>query len=123
MFKRATAGKGSNVNYYDKNENITVRSGGSRAWRNNNPGNIRPGKFSSKNGAIGSAGNFAIFPTYQAGRQALASLLRGKTYSNLTLFSAIARYAPSHENNTANYRKLIKRLTGLDLDKKIENLS
>src|SRR5258706_3024475 len=93
MYIRAKGGKGNSVVYYDQNENMVIRTGGSRAWRNNNPGNIRPGKFSSKNGGIGSADGFEIFPTYQAGRQALAALLRGKTYSSLTLFSAIARYA------------------------------
>ncbi|MFN0117306.1 MAG: DUF3892 domain-containing protein [Elusimicrobiota bacterium] len=123
MYTRAKSGKDNSVIYYDNKENMIIRTGGSRAWRNNNPGNIRPGGFSSKYGAIGSAGGFAIFPTYQAGRQALAALLKGKTYSGLTLFSAIARYAPSHENNTENYRKLIKKLTGLDLDKKIGNLT
>ncbi len=65
MFIRAKTGKGNSVVYYDEDENISIWTGGTRAWRNNNPGNIRPSQFSYKNGAIGSAGGFAIFPTYQ----------------------------------------------------------
>jgi len=41
MFIRAKTGKGNSVVYYDQNENMVIRTGGSRAWRNNNPGNIR----------------------------------------------------------------------------------
>jgi len=123
MFIQGKGGKGDTVIYSDDDGNLVIRSGGTRSWRNNNPGNIRPGSFSSGNGSIGSAGGFAVFPTYEAGRQALAVLLRGKTYSGLTLFSAVARYAPHHENNTANYRRLIKKLTGLDLERKIKTLN
>ena len=53
------------------NEKITLhhadgstetRTGGSRAWRNNNPGNLRPGDFSTRHGAIGDNNHFAVFP-------------------------------------------------------------
>ena len=29
------------VEYFDDNENMTIRSGGTRAWRCNNPGNLQ----------------------------------------------------------------------------------
>lgn len=49
-------------------------------------------------------------------------MLRGKTYSNLSIFSAIGRYAPHVENDTENYRRLIEQITGLDLSRKIRSL-
>lgn len=90
-----------------------VRSGGSRSWRNNNPGCIRYGEFSRKMGAIGQAGGFAIFPCEQTGMKAICALLRTDKYSKKTIFSAIGSYAPAVENNTALYQKLIQKHTGL----------
>jgi len=57
-----------------------TRYGGSRAWRNNNPGNIRHTEFARRHGAIGSAGGFALFPDYLIGRNAIST--------------TISRYAP-----------------------------
>ena len=45
----------------------TVREGGSRAWRNNNQGNIQKGSFADAQGAIGADSRFAIFPSESAG--------------------------------------------------------
>ena len=81
---------------------------GSRNWRNNNPGNIEYGDFAKKHGAVGSDGRFAVFPSYDAGRAAKASLIfEGKNYKDKTLTDAIARYAPPSENNTGNYQKTV----------------
>ena len=49
--------------YLDAKGHETLRSGGSRSWRNNNPGNIRRGDFAINVGAIGDDGAFAFFPT------------------------------------------------------------
>ena len=55
--------------------------GGSRAWRNQNPGNIiSAGNFAKDHGAIGSAGGFAVFQNYETGKAALFSLLKTKKY-------------------------------------------
>lgn len=123
MFIKAKGGDKNTVVYYDKKGNKTIRKGGTRAWRNNNPGNIRKSSFAYKNGAIGHAGGFAVFATYAAGRKALQTLLQGKTYSKLTIFRAIARYAPHVENDTTNYQKLVKQITKLDLKRKIDSLN
>ncbi len=45
------------------------KSGGSRSWRNNNPGNIEYGPFARSMGATGTDGRFAKFPSYEAGRR------------------------------------------------------
>jgi len=81
---------------------------GTRNWRNNNPGNIEYGSFAKQYGAIGSDGRFAIFPTYEAGRKAKEKLIfDGKNYKDLDLKSAIARYAPPSENDTAAYQSKV----------------
>ena len=97
--------------------------GGTRAWRNNNPGNIRMSDFSQRAGAIGVAGGFAVFPDEATGMRAVKSLLLGNSYKNLTIANAISRYAPPTENNTVAYQRSIERLTGLSINRKISDLS
>ncbi len=80
------------------------RLGGSRSWRNNNPGNIEYGPFARSMGATGTDGRFAVFPDYKSGRNAQEKLLfEGKNYANLTLAQAIRRWAPASENNVPAY--------------------
>ena len=97
--------------------------GGTRAWRNNNPGNIRMTEFSKRMGAIGAAGGFAVFPDEQTGMVAVKKLLRTKNYANKTIADAISRYAPPSENNTAAYQRSIEKLTGLNINRKMSELS
>lgn len=80
------------------------KTGGSRSWRNNNPGNIEYGDFAKRMGAIGSDGRFAKFASYEAGRKAQESLLfESASYRDLTLGQAIRRWAPGSENNVPAY--------------------
>ncbi|MBD5400178.1 hypothetical protein HDR61_00300 [bacterium] len=99
------------------------RSNGSRAWRNNNPGNLVYGQFAIDNGAIGKGGRFAVFPDEETGRAALAELLRGKGYANLTIGRAIIKYAPPRENNVVLYHTKLRKLTGLELNIKLCDLT
>jgi hypothetical protein len=71
-----------------------TRYGGSRAWRNNNPGNIRHTEFARRHGAIGSAGGFALFPDYLIGRNAISIMLKNEKYFDLSISATISRYAP-----------------------------
>lgn len=75
---------------------------GSFAWLNNNPGNITgspggpdygqyPGKFNWH--------NFLIFPTWGAGFNAIALLLRSPAYVNLSILEGFNRYAPASDGN------------------------
>ncbi|OHV17877.1 phage tail tape measure protein [Methylorubrum extorquens] len=85
------------------------RLGGSRSWRNNNPGNIEFGSFARSMGATGTDGRFAVFPDYKSGRNAQEKLLfEGKNYANLTLAQAIRRWAPASENNVPAYIAAMK---------------
>lgn len=115
---------GSSAVVYTADDGSKVlREGGSRSWRNNNPGNIRYTQFARNQGAIGTAGGFAVFADVDSGRAALLSLLTGPTYISLTISAAISRYAPPNENDTANYERLIARLTGLDVTRVLSTLA
>lgn len=99
------------------------RSGGTRAWRNFNPGNIRYSKFAQNVGAIGQAGGFAVFPNEEVGMYAIEALLRTDSYNKLTVAGAISRYAPPVENDTAAYHRSIEKLTGLSINKQMSELT
>jgi hypothetical protein len=101
-----------------------VKRTGSRNWRNNNPGNIEYGPFAKAQGAIGSDGRFAVFPTYEAGRKAKAALLfESKGYKNKSIADAIARYAPDFENDTNAYTNAVARAVGVPASTKLSELT
>ncbi len=114
---------GKDVIYIMPDGSRVKRSGGTRAWRNSNPGNIRYSKFSQRVGAIGQAGDFAVFPDEATGMYAIEALLRTDSYNKLTVAGAISRYAPPSENDTAAYHRNIERLTGLSINKRMADLS
>jgi len=91
-----------------------INVGGTRNWRNNNPGNIEAGKFATAHGAIGSDGRFAIFPDLDTGRRALAALLTCGSYINLSIVQAMTQYAPPNENDTSAYTNFISTKVGVD---------
>lgn len=109
---------------YKTADGDVVREGGSRSWRNNNPGNIIAGDYADSMGAIGrdkmSAGHvMAIFPTEEMGRIAKEQLIfRGANYKNLKLSDAISRYAPEFNssgqriNDTPQYIKNVLAAVG-----------
>lgn len=99
------------------------KTGGTRAWRNNNPGNIRYSEFTRRVGAIGQAGGFAVFPDEETGMRAIGELLRSDSYNRLTVAGAISRYAPPIENDTAAYHNRIQELTGLSINRQMSSLT
>ncbi len=80
-----------------------VRVGGTKAWRNNNPGNIVGGAWANAHGAIGTAFAMAVFPDEATGAAAIPALLRSVRYQAMTIREAISTYAPPTENNTEAY--------------------
>jgi hypothetical protein len=68
-----------------------VRVGGTIPWRNNNPGDIRFGRFARRHGAIGAAFGFAVFPDVATGAAAIAPLLHNN-YQDMTVRAAIEKY-------------------------------
>lgn len=91
-----------------------INVGGTRNWRNNNPGNIEAGSFATGQGGIGSDGRFAIFPDMPTGRKALSTLLTSRSYIALTIEQAMERYAPPTENDTNAYTNFISTRVGVD---------
>lgn len=97
---------------------------GARNWRNNNPGNIEYGKFALAYGAVGTDGRFAVFPSYEAGRKAKEALLfESKNYKNKTIAQAIARYAPSFENDTNAYTNAVASAIGVPTSTPLQDLT
>lgn len=89
-----------------------VRTGGTKAWRNNNPGNIRFSKWMWRNTKpIGVDYNgFLIYRTQDEGQRAIGFLLKNSgKYKNKTIPNAIETYAPRNENNTDAYIRHVKR--------------
>lgn len=100
-----------------------MKVGGSRSWRNNNPGNIMAGQFATGHGAIGSDGQFAVFPDEATGKAALTSLLKGDSYKDLSVADTMAKYAPPTENDTKAYTAAVSKATGLDATRTMGSLS
>ncbi len=117
----ATGGQKNTVIYKNADGVEFIHSGGTRAWRNYNPGNIRSGEKSGL--SIGAAGGFAVFPDYESGRKALKMLLK-RVYASMQLDQVFKKYAPSSDNNDpAHYTELVKKYSGLDASKKVGDLS
>lgn len=104
----------------------SVKTGGSKSWRNNNPGNIRGnGDFAKSQGAIGvDKDGFAIFPDEATGNKAREKLLfEGKNYKGLSVSAAISKYAPPNENNTWAYIADVSKAIGVDPNTKMSDLT
>lgn len=106
------------IQYNFPDGSTETRTGGTLPWRANNPGDIMYGNFAINHGAIGVFPNpghtpMAIFPDVETGNSAMDALLRTPTYQGRTIDSAVARYAPSVENNTAAYQALLTNTLGV----------
>ena len=113
------------VRYFDEKGNMTIRSGGTRAWRCNNPGNLLASPYSTgKNRrSIGKAGDsankYAVYPDYETGHEALVVMLKGGVYSPLTLRAGIKRY----DSTNPKYIDEVIKITGFDPERTIKSLS
>jgi uncharacterized protein (TIGR02594 family) len=120
---RARAPAPKTVIYEDQDGTEMVREGGSRAWRNNNPGNIEKGSFADEHDAIGGDSRFAIFPDEATGLRAVVALLKTPAYQKHDLAGAINRYAPPTENNTKGYVAFVVAQTKLKATDKLSDMS
>ncbi|MDR1337810.1 MAG: hypothetical protein LBJ73_02150 [Rickettsiales bacterium] len=127
----AFKGFGNNAMYVASDGNIYEHSGGTIAWRNNNPGNLRAYKSVFGRGAIGTGGGatkdgvpgFAIFPDRATGWNAMVGLLSEPMYQKLTITEAIRKYAPEIENDVEAYLKFLESKTGFPRMTPMNNLS
>jgi hypothetical protein len=116
-------GVGHDVEITHPDGMVETRTGGTRAWRNNNPGNIRIDPSNAARGAIGSAGGYAVFPDEATGTKAIQSTLQSPKYASMSVNAAVASWAPPKENDTARYQTLLRQWTGLSGDEVIGRLS
>lgn len=99
---------------------------GSRAQRNNSPGNLNFGDFAMAHGAVGPDDKgYAIFPSVAAGFAALEALLKTKRYRGKTISQALIIYCPPTGdprgfNDTPGYVKNVCEWTGLTPDTVID---
>jgi hypothetical protein len=119
---KAKSGPGKSVIYTDDSGKQWQFTGGSRPWRNQNPGNLVVGKVSKRNDAIGKAGGFAIFPDYATGHAALLDSLKNE-HGNQDIPSLMEDYAPHSQNNTKAYISFIRKKTGVKGNKKVRDFS
>jgi hypothetical protein len=130
---RTASVSGKDVIYAGADGNRFKRSGGSPAWRNNNPGNITCGG-GLMFGAIACNGRFLVFPNENTGMRAIVSLLKTPKYQSArprecpsaptgSLGAAICRWAPPSDNNdTGNYQRTMERKTGISLNTPLSQL-
>ena len=102
-----------------------ILEGGTLAWRNNNPGNLLPGKLPYKNAIGVDKRGLAIFPDYNSGWIALHDVLRSTTYGGLSIVAAMKKYAPASDprNDPVAYAAAIHKLTGLDTTRLVKSLN
>jgi hypothetical protein len=123
MFVSAQSKSKTVMSYRDENGVETTRSGGTRSWRNFNPGNISKGSFADSCGAIGADSRFAAFPDETTGLAAIVSLFKAKSYRDLTLRKAIYRYAPPSDNNDSEaYVDAVSRTLGVSAETIVHDL-
>ena len=121
-YVRAEDGKGITVVYTDEFGGKHLFSGGTRTWRNHNPGNVRPGEISKKHGAIGVTttgghGKFAVFPDIETGRRAMVDALK-TNFPKRTIRLLVKKYAPKEDgNNEEKYTAFLQKQTGIYDDK------
>ncbi|WP_255992284.1 LysM peptidoglycan-binding domain-containing protein [Chitinolyticbacter albus] len=115
------------VHYIDENGEETLYTGGSFAWRFNNPGNIaKPGKrvISTVIGygqRTSKSGLFCIFPDPETGRNEKIKLIK-EVYGNSTLSQMMYSYAPPNENDTEGYINQLTSETGIARDEIISKI-
>lgn len=98
---------------------------GTLAQRNNNPGNLRSW------GNLPTSGGYAVFPTPEAGWEALRSQIRLNISRGLSLLEffagkpgVYAGYAPSaDQNRPAAYATYVSQRTGLPPDVPLDQLA
>ena len=103
-----------------------VKEGGTRTWRNNNPGNLKYSKWKNakRDGAIGrDKDGFGIFPDIKTGTEAQYKLLKKWQKKNLTLEQVIYKYAPPKENKTKDYLSYLMRKLDIDRADSIQELN
>ena len=115
FLKGASADKDS-ITFQDQEGKILEkRVGGSRSWRNNNPGNLKYNDWAIKMGAIGQDDQgFAIFPTMDIGTRAAKALMKSEQFASMTIADFTKSITPTMFGEKSD--KIESGLKGLNLD-------
>lgn len=117
----ARDGENNSVIYKNAEGAEFLHSGGTRAWRNNNPGNLIGSEKSGR--SIGKGGRFAAFASHDEGIAALKFSLTN-FYSGRKLDEVFKKYAPAtDDNDPERYIVLVKKFSGLDSTRTIGSLT
>ena len=101
-----------------------ARIGGTLAWRNNNPGNIRLTGYWKNWGALGRAFGFATWPTAEDGYDGLKKYISkfGFQSEKYTIASFMRMYTPKTDiDDPAGYAAKIARALGTTVDEPMSN--
>jgi len=97
-----------------------VRTGGTAAWRYNNPGNMNPGSIADGAGAIGKAwvephhhGNTAVFPDEETGYDGARALLRSSLYNTKTMEQTVHKWVGVDLGQLPQYVQTVQRHSGV----------
>ena len=108
--------QGQSVTYIFRDQSKFVLTG-NHPFRDNNPGDLRSG-----GGSIGRDGGFAIYPSLDAGLDALNALLTGK-YANASIADTMKSFAPGSDgNNPVKYAAFLATAIGVPVSTKISSL-
>lgn len=126
-YHAARRGEGMSTIYVRPDGSEDVFSGGTMAWRNNNPGNLIYGDFAKSRGAIGvyenGHGKFAVFPDEAAGVAAMRDLMKIPKYQAKSVDEVIRAYAPPQQNDTKAYQGFVRSSVGVDGSTKLSDLT
>jgi hypothetical protein len=116
------SGNGSSVTYTNPDGTQQTNTGGTVAWRNNNPGNMIAGAGGIT--PVGYNNGFAVFASYQDGYNAMIANLQSANYQSLTIAGAISRWAPAASgNDPVGYANSISQQTGLSSNTPMSSLT
>jgi len=119
--------EGRSVVYEYGNGLETVYSGGSPAWRTNNPGNLIASPFSTRHGSIGSYdtgfAQLAIFPTLGVGLAAQEALIQSD-YMGYTINGFVEQYSPArYGNDVPAYQSFLQKWMSMSGSTPLNSLS
>lgn len=99
---------------------------GSRAYRNNNPGNLKYTSWTRGQGATHADDKgFSVFPDYATGWKALLALLmlRRRQHPDWSILDLMMSYAPPSDGNpTGAYAASVAKHVGGDINTKLGEL-
>ncbi len=121
MYRAAYSQGGEIIFYLDCSGNKYAASGGSLAWRLNNPGLVHSSsRCHFGRDVIGHFDRYAIFNNPEKGHEALLHWLRTKKYFHESLKTIAKHYQP---NNPDDFANRLSASTGIPVRMKVKELS